>query len=111
MAAGILAVEVYHAATIRGVLYAAGLAPAAVKTSYARDSLDGTSDLDQGVVLSTSKGKGKKAVANIVPTDGNGIAFSRTPGQVLNVVYLNPGKVDRGGFFPAGVNGDVRVSG
>ena len=106
-AAGILAVEAYHAATIRGVLYDVGLADATVKISDARDSLDGTSDLDQGVVL----GKNKKAVVNIVPTDGNGIAFSRTPGQVLNVVYLNPGKVDRGGFFPSGVNGDVRVSG
>ncbi|NIZ90572.1 ferritin-like domain-containing protein [Kineococcus rubinsiae] len=106
-AAGILAVEAYHAATVRGVLYDVGLADATVKISDARDSLDGSSDLDQGVVL----GKGKKAVVNIVPTDKNGIAFSRTPGQVLNVVYLNPGKVDRGGFFPAGVNGDVRVSG
>jgi len=106
-AAGILAVEAYHAATVRGALYDKGLADATVKISDARDSLDGSSDDDQGVVL----GKGKKAVVNIVPTDGNGIAYSRTPGRVLNVVYLNPGKVDRGGFFPHGVNGDVRVSG
>jgi hypothetical protein len=40
----------------------------------------------------------------------NGIAFSRTPGQVLNVVYLTPEKVSKGGFFPDGVNGSVRTS-
>ena len=103
-AAGILAVEAYHAATVRSALYDKDLAAATIAISDARDSLDGASDLDQGVT-------GPKGAANIVPTDANGLAFSRTPGQVLNIVYLNPGKVDRGGFFPAGVNGDVRVSG
>lgn len=103
-AAGILAVEAYHAATVRSALYDRDLAAATIAISDARDSLDGPTDLDQGIT-------GPKGAANIVPTDANGIAFSRTPGQVLNIVYLNPGKVDRGGFFPQGVNGDVRVSG
>ena len=40
-------------------------------------------------------------VANIVPADSNAIAFVRTPGQVLNVVYLNKAAVTGGGFFPA----------
>jgi hypothetical protein len=45
-----------------------------------------------------------------VPTDENGIAFSRSAGQVLNIAYLNPAAVDRGGFFPHGVNGEIRSS-
>lgn len=49
--------------------------------------------------------------SNIVPTDENSIAFSRSPGQVLNIVYLNPKKVTSGGFFPAGVNGELNTSG
>jgi hypothetical protein len=106
-AAGILAVEAYHAATIRSVLYSRDLDAATTAISDARDSLDGSSDDDQGV----ASGSGGKRTANITPTDANAIAYSRSPGQVLNVVYLNPGKVDRGGFFPQGVNGDVRVSG
>ncbi|RSM71661.1 hypothetical protein DL991_34480 [Amycolatopsis sp. WAC 01375] len=114
-AAGILAVEAYHAANIRTALYqhsggilglgllGRDLREASVKLSNARDSLDGTSDLDQGVV-------DREGRANIVPTDANGIAFSRTPGQVLNIVYLTPKAATSGGFFPKGVNGDVNTS-
>ncbi|MFI9450110.1 ferritin-like domain-containing protein [Amycolatopsis sp. NPDC052450] len=114
-AAGILAVEAYHAANIRTALYqhsggilglgllGRDLREASVKLSDARDSLDGTSDLDQGVV-------DREGRANIVPTDANGIAFSRTPGQVLNIVYLTPKAATSGGFFPKGVNGDVNTS-
>jgi hypothetical protein len=111
-AAGILAVEAYHAAIVRTVLYGRGVATPALRTSAdqisnARDSLDGTSDLDQGI--SPLPGTGGNQ-SNIVPLDGNGIAFSRTTGQVLNIVYLNRNAVTLGGFFPAGVNGTIRTS-
>jgi hypothetical protein len=98
-AAGILGVEAYHAAAVRTTLFSRGLASAAQAISDARDSLDGSSDLDQGITLNGS--------ANIVPTDANGIAFSRTPQQVLNIVYLSPSTTP-GGFFPAGLNGSIR---
>lgn len=106
-AAGLLAVEAYHAGIIRTALYAQGVATPALyssvqKISDARDSLDGPTDLDQGI--------GTAAVANLVPTDANGLAFSRTTGQVLNVVYLNPDSVEAGGFFPNGVNGSIHHS-
>ncbi|RFA18741.1 ferritin-like domain-containing protein, partial [Subtercola boreus] len=104
-AAGILAVEAYHAGIIRTSLYAKGLADAANAISDARDSLDGPTDDDQGI---TDKAAG--GALNLVPTDANAIAFSRTPGQVLNVVYLNNKAVTKGGFFPAGVNGAVNTS-
>ena len=101
-AAGILAVEAYHAASIRATLLARGLEVPAGTISDARDSLDGPADLDQGIVTG--------GAANIVPADSRGIAFSRDAGQVLNVVYLNPGEVRGGGFFPAGVNGEIVTS-
>jgi len=101
-AAGILAVEAYHAAIIRTTLYNKGLQGPTRAISDARDSLDGPKDLDQGI--------GNKSTLNLVPTDRNGIAFSRSAGQVLNVVYLTPESRTQGGFFPDGVNGSIRRS-
>lgn len=101
-AAGILAVEAYHAGIVRTALYAKGLQNATEAISDARDSLDGKRNLDQGI--------GGTSYANLVPTDKNGIVYDRNPGQVLNIVYLNPGKTNKGGFFPKGVNGSINTS-
>jgi hypothetical protein len=111
-AAGILAAEAYHAGLVRTVLYRKGLTTASLlgaadSISNARDSLDGASDLDQGI---SPTGTGATIKSNIVPTDANGIAFSRSAGQVLNIVYLNGRAISNGGFFPAGVNGTIRTS-
>jgi hypothetical protein len=111
-AAGILAVEAYHAAIIRTTLYAKGIATPSLRTSAdaisnARDSLDGTTDDDQGISPVTINGG---TASNIAPLDANGLAFGRTAGQVLNIVYLNNASVSAGGFFPAGLNGNVKTS-
>lgn len=108
-AAGILAVEAYHASLVRTVLYAKGIQTPSLRTSAdaisnARDSLDGGNDLDQGISPIGD-------VSNIVPLDSSGLAYSRSAAQVLNIVYLNRMSVQRGGFFPAGVNGNIRTSG
>lgn len=107
-AAGLLAAEAYHAGLVRTVLYAKGIAAPSLRTSAdkisdARDSLDGPSDDDQGISPIGMR-------SNIVPADANAIAYSRTAGQVLNIVFLNKLAVDRGGFFPAGVNGTIKTS-
>lgn len=101
-AAGILAVEAYHAGVVREALYDKEMFDAVKKISMARDSLDGATNLDQGLLYDGG--------ANLVPTDRNGLAYSRSAGQVLNIVYLNPAKVTKGGFFPAGVNGSINTS-
>lgn len=94
-AAGILAVEAYHAGIIRTLLYQAGLFKESKAISDARDMLAGTSK-DQGI--------GNAKTANLVPTDGNGIAYSRSVTEVKQVVYLNP-EGTKGGFYPDGING------
>ncbi|WP_019011842.1 ferritin-like domain-containing protein [Deinococcus aquatilis] len=119
-AAGILAVEAYHAGTIRTLLYqqravsdpvlTAGLTVAQIvqAISNLRDGVDGTDDRDQGIM----GGAGNPdfvstTAANIVPTDVNGIAYSRTPRQVANIVQLNAdAKNMSSSFFPAGLSGD-----
>lgn len=98
-AAGILAVEAYHASEIRTLLYGLGLTDPVQKISDLRDMADGTDDLDQGILVD-----GK---ANIVPTDANGLAFSRNTNQVLSIVYLG-GRSGAFGFFPQRLNGAIR---
>jgi hypothetical protein len=111
-AAGILAVEAYHAGLIRTALYAMGLATpapsidpftATAAISAARAKLDGTNNDDRGIGTATA--------ATIVDANSNSIAFDRTTAQVLNIVYLNASAVTMGGFFPAGVNGSINTSG
>ena len=75
--------------------------------SNARVSLDGATDLDQGV---RPTGTGQTIASNIAPLDENGLAYSRSAGQVLNIVYLNRAAVTGGGFFPNGVTGALRMS-
>jgi hypothetical protein len=107
-AAGILAVEAYHSALVRTVLFRRGIqTPALIDAteaiSNARDSLDGADDRDQGIRPIGDQ-------SNIAPLDANGLAYSRSAGQVLNIVYLNRMAVTAGGFFPNGVNGTIRTS-
>lgn len=101
-AAGILAVEAYHAGEIRTILVSRGLMDPAKKISDLRDAVDGPTDDDQPIWT------GPKSLANIIPADDNGIAFSRSPDQVLKIVYL--GGTARGGFFPVGLNGAIRTA-
>jgi hypothetical protein len=98
-AAGILAVEAYHAGEIRTLLAGMGLFKWVQAISDARDSLDGPEDKDQGI--------GDGSTANIVPTDANGLAFSRSPSEVLGIVYLG-GEASGFGFFPNRLNGAIQ---
>ena len=118
-AAGILAVEAYHASIVRQTLYNLGvngpgpLGVGAVAVdpfvatsaiSAARAKLDGTNADDNGI--------GSAASPTVVDANqSDAVAYARTAAQVLNIVYLNAGAVSAGGFFPAGMNGNIRTSG
>lgn len=118
-AAGILAVEAYHAGIIRTSLFAAQtnnpdlmIFKETRLISALRNTLAHSGSVqpnwspnpdDQGIggVESVISG-GTRTLANLVPTDANGLAFARQPAQVLNIVY---GGTTPGLFFPNGING------
>ena len=112
-AAGIMAVEAYHAGYIRTALiqngdvvtpYGANVTTIINAISMARDMLDGTATNDDVGIFDANTGD-----YILTPVDGNAVAYSRTPSQVLAVAYLNASGA-AGGFFPNGVNGKVQYS-
>jgi Ferritin-like domain len=115
-AAGIMAVEAYHAGLIRTVLYgmdaanpAAGINAIASKIAATRASLDGTGNDDVGLgteSVSLNSSSSTYTAATIVNADSNSLAFARTTTQVLAIVYA--GGTGKGGFFPSGLNGNIK---
>ena len=104
-AAGILAVEAYHMGMARSQLYRMGEPAwdAAQKVSDARDKIDGSEDKDQGIMVDGR--------ANIVPATPDAIAFTRTPQEVLKIVYTTTeAGVSSGGFYPNGMNGALKTT-
>lgn len=113
-AAGIMAVEAYHAGYIRTALIQNG----AVVTPYgvnvttivnaiamARETLDGSAAAgmpdDEGIYNATT------GDYILTPVDSNAIAFSRTTTEVLDIVYLGSSTMP-GGFYPNGMNGNIK---
>ena len=120
-AAGILAVEAYHAGLVRTVLFQLGAQQQTAAISQLRSQLDGTYGTqnldDQGVgntqtphiVLASDPQNGSSITggANNSPPGNNSIAYDRTTTQVLNIVYGSPNTTP-GLFFPQGLNGTIK---
>lgn len=97
-AAGIMAVEAYHAAEIRTLILQAG----STYVGYANQISALRATLGGGNETSLS-------ATTVVACDStNAIAYARTPYQVAAIVYANDdGNVTSGGFFPSGLNGNI----
>lgn len=107
-AAGLLATEAYHAGIVRLALYNEGMIDDSVfgavqKISDVRGAVDGVGVDDQSI--------GNATELNLIPNDADGRAFGRSPEHILNIVYLTPDRATSGGFYPNGLNGDLRESG
>ncbi len=128
-AAKIHAVEAYHAGLIRstmsgidngyitipGAKFPAGFFTQTTQAiSAVRATLDGT----QGTPMQDDNGLGLVQVplntsapnftsTSILNGDSNYLGRSRSPRQVLNIVYATPGAPTKGGFFPNGLSGTI----
>ncbi|SEG03885.1 Tat (twin-arginine translocation) pathway signal sequence [Bryocella elongata] len=101
-AAEIMAVEAYHAGSIRSQIVASGssLISTANAVSGVRSSLGGGNE----TTLS--------ATSVVAASATTSIAFDRTTDQVLHIVYGTGGGagVKGGVFFPSGLNGNISVT-
>jgi hypothetical protein len=123
-AAGILAVEAYHAAYVRTVLTAGAIAQGitafpyltyANQVSALRATLGGGNETTLTVPTGTAPFVTTiPTVSSIVAaTTANAIAYARTTDQVLHIVYGTAGSgagVKSGAFFPNGLNGNITVT-
>ncbi len=122
-AAGIQAVEAYHAAEIRTIIANTGtkavpgaaagttLLSAANAISGVRGTLGGGNETTislGGIIPPSATFVGSTLVA----ADSSSLAFGRSTDQVLHIVYATGGgaNVSSGGFFPSGLNGNIKVT-
>ncbi len=104
-AAGILAVEAYHSGEIRTLLYAQKDTVVDVYGVTVETIVQKISDLRGAAGNKKDEGLVKNGKANIVVADANSVAYSRTPREVANIVFLDTtGTAVKGGFFPNGLN-------
>jgi hypothetical protein len=123
-AAGILAVEAYHAAYVRTVLTANATTMGttaypylgyANQVSMLRGQLGGGNETPLLVPAGTAPFTTTIPTTQssiVAATSANAIAYARTTDQVLHIVYgtANGAGVKSGGFFPSGLNGNITVT-
>ena len=119
-AAGILAVEAYHAAyvrtTITAMAQAAGsntLIGYANAVSTLRGTLGGGNETPLVALPATIAANGNYTASAIVAANtSNAVGFSRSTDQVLHIVYGAAGGagVSSGVFFPNGLNGNIKTT-
>jgi hypothetical protein len=127
---GILAVEAYHAGTLRTTLTGNAITQGTTAYPYplyanrVGNLLNALSGATTEIPLMGFQ-SGPSTVANVgissvVAADSNAIGFHRNTDQVLHIVYgkfTNSGSattpaagVSGGGFFPNGLNGNIKVT-
>ena len=100
-AASLLGAEGYHGGAIRGFLSDIGGGDATNAISHLRAKLSGVDD--NGTAADGN-------AFNITNVDSNGLAYRRTPSQVLSILYGNNASGTASGlFFPSGVNGAITM--
>ncbi|XP_040377512.1 desiccation-related protein PCC13-62-like [Oryza brachyantha] len=121
LVAGLLAVESGQDAVLRALLFerrrepAAGDAVATVaeitdRVSALRNRLGRCGVKDEGLAVPAWLGAEGRICTNILSADADSLSYSRTPAELLRILYLTGDERKPGGFFPDGANGKIARS-
>jgi ferritin-like protein len=116
-AAGILAVEAYHAGLIRtsinqldagsGTLNGLTQKISAARSKLANPSGTPVDDIGLTTVNVGLNGSANLPATTFVDADANSVAFARTPPQIIQIV-TGGSSTNKGVFFPDGLNGTIK---
>ncbi|XP_042454983.1 desiccation-related protein PCC13-62-like [Zingiber officinale] len=117
LVAGLLAVEAGQDAVIRSLLYQRKdemvppynitVAEFTIKISELRNRLAMCGVKDEGLIVPMPLGAEGRLTTNILSADKDSLAYSRTPPEVLRIVYGTGNESVPGGFLPQGGNGKI----
>lgn len=77
------------------------------KISAWHNQISGMRGPDRRIWLS---GANATLVANMMPTDADGLVAPMLPAQIFNILFMTSSAATQGGFFPNGVNGKINTS-
>eukprot|EP01018_Ginkgo_biloba_P003596 Gb_19469 [translate_table: standard] len=117
---GLLGVESGQDAVIRALLYEKALekvvpypytvADFTGRISFLRNKLGHTTNVDEGLIVRPHQGAGGVVSSNILSADMYSVSYSRTPAQILGIVYSTGNASRPGGFYPQGGKGKIATS-
>ncbi|KAK1560928.1 hypothetical protein Q3G72_032413 [Acer saccharum] len=117
LVAGLLGVESGQDAVIRTLLYEKALLPVAPygmtvadftnKISKLRNELAMCGIKDEGLIVPIQLGAENRTKSNILSANANSLSYSRTPPEILRIVYGSGNESKPGGFYPKGGNGRI----
>ncbi|KAL9435705.1 hypothetical protein AB3S75_021886 [Citrus x aurantiifolia] len=117
LVAGLLGVESGQDAVIRTLLYERAdqivvpykmtVAEFTDRISALRNRLGMRGNKDEGLRVPRRLGAENRTDSNILSANANSLSYSRTPPEILRIVYGTGSENKPGGFFPNGGNGAV----
>ncbi|XP_012847411.1 PREDICTED: desiccation-related protein PCC13-62-like [Erythranthe guttata] len=114
---GLMGVEAGQDAVIREYLYERAakvvhpynhtVAEFTIRISELRNRLARCGIKDEGIIVPPFLGAENRTVSNVLSADYNSLSYSRTPPEILRIVYGTGSECVPGGFFPKGGNGRI----
>jgi hypothetical protein len=120
LVASLLGVETGQDAVIRTLLYERAnqtmqpynmtVAEFTIRLSKLRNKLATCGNKDEGLEVPLFLGAENRTNNNILSADSNSLSYSRTPPEILRIIYATGSEQKVGGLYPNGAGGKIAGS-